>query len=75
MSKYCRVFIKGEPLRWFDFPYQQGETFVSFFMKSRFEGMFMGEIGAVPYDSMLCACEIQRPGGPQLWMAPAQGNA
>lgn len=75
MNKYCRVFLKGDPLRWFDFPYGPNETFASKVMSARFEGIFMGDIGCIPWESMFCCCEIQRTGGPQLWMAPTAGNA
>ena len=52
MHPYVRVFLKGEPVRWFDFP-TEGKSFHSFVMQARFEGFIVGETGYLVHDQVL----------------------
>lgn len=51
MNKYVRVFLKGEPVRWFDFPLLTG-NFHSFVMQARFEGFVIGQTGYIVHDEI-----------------------
>lgn len=52
MNKYVRVFIKGDPVRWFDFPLLTGSNFHSFVMQARFEGFVIGQTGYIVHDEI-----------------------
>ena len=59
MKKYVRIFLKGEPVRWFDFPIAEGANFHSFIMQMRFEGYVLGELGYIVHDEVRGAMLIQ----------------
>ena len=59
MSSYVRVFLKGEPPRWFDFPLATGSNFHSFVMQARFEGFILGSHGYVVHDEIKAMMLIQ----------------
>jgi hypothetical protein len=52
MNKYVRVFLKGEPVRWFDFPLTGQATFHSFVMQARFEGYVLGVHGYIVHNEI-----------------------
>lgn len=58
MNQYVRVFLKGEPVRWFDLPLQTG-NFHAFVMQARFEGFVIGQYGYIVHEEiramMLCS--------------------
>lgn len=58
MNQFVRVFMKGEPMRWFDFPLPTGSSFHAFAAQARFEGFVIGDAGYIVYDEiramMLC---------------------
>lgn len=76
MKKYARVFLKGDPVRWFDFPLQDGGTLIAFIGQSRFEGGALMEHGWIAYDQFAAVMLIQTtaPSVPQWAMQP-QGQA
>jgi hypothetical protein len=59
MKKYCRVFLKGEPMRWFDFPLDPNGTLFAFVAQMRFEGYAMSEAGMIVYDEVRAVMLIQ----------------
>jgi hypothetical protein len=59
VKKFVRVFLKGEPVRWFDFPIPEGGNFHSFIMQMRFEGYVLGEAGYIVHDEVRGAMLIQ----------------
>ena len=75
MSQFVRVFLKGEPVRWFDYPLPTGHNFKAFVMQVRFEGFVLGDFGYIVNDEirgmMLCA---GAPESPLKTMQP-QGQA
>ena len=76
MSSYIRVFLKGEPPRWFDFPLATGSNFHSFVMQARFEGFVINAHGYIVHDEikamMLCQGAVA-PGN--LGLMQAAGEA
>ena len=52
MNNYVRVFLKGEPVRWFDFPLAAGGNFRAFVMQARFEGFIINEFGYVVHEEV-----------------------
>jgi hypothetical protein len=59
MKNYVRVFLKGEPMRWFDFPIEQGGTLFAFNAQALFEGFAIGATGMIAYDQIRCMMLIQ----------------
>lgn len=72
MNQFVRVFLKGEPMRWFDFPLQTGSSFHVFVSQARFEGFVVSSTGYIVHDEiramMLCQGAAQAGLG---MMAPA----
>ena len=51
MKKYARVFLKGEPIRWFDFPLNDASTGIfEFIGQARHEGGAIMQYGFIPWD-------------------------
>ena len=59
MSKYARVFLKGEPMRWFDMPLDTGSSFHAFCAQMRFEGFVMSNTGFIVYDQVRAVMLIE----------------
>ena len=76
MNQFVRVFLKGTPVRWFDFPLATGSNFHSFVMQARFEGFVIGAQGYIVHDEikamMLCTGELKQSG---LQFAAPMGQA
>jgi hypothetical protein len=72
MNQFVRVFMKGEPVRWFDFTLITGSNFRSFVLQARFEGFVLGTTGYIVHDEIKAMMLCQ--GTPQAglgMMAPA----
>ena len=52
MNKYVRVFLKGDPVRWFDFPLTGQANFHAFVMQARWEGFVLGTHGYIVHDEV-----------------------
>lgn len=76
MNQFVRVFLKGEPMRWFDFPLSPGGNFHSFVAQARFEGFVLGTRGYIVHAEiramMLCQGELLPP---QSWVVGGMGQA
>ena len=76
MNKVLRVFLKGEPNRWIDFPYPPGATFFGLLGQGKFEGWIIRDDRMVAYDSIAAAVEITNGTAPiSFGTMPAAGNA
>ena len=66
MKKYCRVFLKGEPMRWFDFPMaDDAADLFAFMAQTRFEGFASSAKGFIAYDEIRAAMFIETADGPE----------
>jgi len=77
MKKYARVFLKGEPIRWFDFPLPEGGNILSFLGQARHEGGAMMEFGFIPWDCFGPVMIIQTEAPPVMpgWANQPAGQA
>lgn len=77
MKKYARVFLKGEPIRWFDFPLPDNGSLFNFIGQARHEGGAIMEHGWIAWDSFASVMLIQLADVPALpaWAAQPAGQA
>lgn len=75
MNQYVRVFLKGEPVRWFDFALQTGGNFHAFVMQARFEGFVIGTHGYIVHDEIKAMMLCQGAPSIGLGMMQAAGQA
>ena len=59
MKKYARVFLKGEPMRWFDFPLDANDNLFAFVAQMRFEGYALSQQGMIVYDEVRAVMLIE----------------
>lgn len=57
MKKFVRVFLKGEPVRWFDFQLADNANLHLFVMQMRFEGFAINSHGYI-VESEVKACML-----------------
>ena len=50
MKKYARVFLRGDTVRWFDFPLVENGTLLGFIGQARHEGGALMDYGFIPWD-------------------------
>ena len=73
-SNFVRVFLRGEPVRWFDFPLATGTRFQDFVMQTRFEGFVIGEFGYIVHEEVraMMLCKGAPTQGLQVMQAAGQ---
>jgi hypothetical protein len=59
MNSYVRVFLKGEPKRFVDFPLEAGITFPGFVRQVKFEGYALGSHICIMDDQIAAMMLVQ----------------
>ena len=65
MKTFCRVFLKGEPVRWFDFPIANAAAFLPFISQMRFEGFATTDRAYIALSEVAGAVVMEMPDSEQ----------
>jgi hypothetical protein len=72
MAKFARVVMKGEPIRWFDYPVQR--DLAVFILGTKLQGGVMPDGLAqvwIPWDEIRCVFQIETDQPQVAFMHPA----